>query len=745
MIKLIKSLPQYWLSRNVGLEAPMPINLTVAPSYRCNSRCYSCRAYNRSTVQELTVDEWAKVFKNIGNKVYWTTISGGEPFLYSNLVEFYYQLTKYCKPVMVNIPTNGLLTEKILDNVWQMLKISPQTKLTINVSLDHYVPEKNDDIRGVKGYYSKALETIQELLDHDEPNFTVGIHSVVSRENVQDIPEIAVNLSKILKNNAHYICFPVGTDIVSRCKVLNYENNTYRYSPYTTKIENIKIGDYVLSWNGIEKEFKRVINISHNMANQFILFKFSNGNELRCTLDHPIAVYRDNGINWVLANNIKNGDTCIQYKYVGLGRKLNRLKLRGNSLDDFYGKDKSLEMRLKISKSLIGNKRAIGNIQSEEFKNKKRCQLLNNNPMKNPDIVKKFYNNNFAKGNVRTENGMLSYSLKMKKHREEVGYLERMSNIMKDCWKNQEYIKKQILARNSKPNKLEILIGQILDNICPNEFKYNGDGRLGLYFDGIMPDFVNVNGKKKVIEVYNNYWKKRNYGSVDEYKHIRKERLNNIGFDVLFIEDKEINDLDRLKNKIISYIYNPNVEVVQVINIEYVNNYEDVYNIEVEDNNNYFANGILVHNCEIAENRVELGTMGLKIAPDYLDYARVVQFLKEFSKYQDRSIIRAFRRDYYDKVLNFLNRGEHIPCYAGYASCQITPDGYVVQCCFKYDVMGNLRGYDYDFKKLWTSQNAKNVRELVKRCYGCTLANCSYTNSLLHLPTLINVAKGLLI
>ena len=36
-----------------------------------------------------------------------------------------------------------------------------------------------------------------------------------------------------------------------------------------------------------------------------------------------------------------------------------------------------------------------------------------------------------------------------------------------------------------------------------------------------------------------------------------------------------------------------------MLRIEYLDQTEDVYDIEVEKNSNFFANGILVHNCEI--------------------------------------------------------------------------------------------------------------------------------------------------
>jgi hypothetical protein len=59
--------------------------------------------------------------------------------------------------------------------------------------------------------------------------------------------------------------------------------------------------------------------------------------------------------------------------------------------------------------------------------------------------------------------------------------------------------------------------------------------------------------------------------------------------------------------------------------------------------------------------------------------------------------------------------------------------------------MGNLRGYDYDFNGLWNSERANQIRQGVKHCSEkCPMANANYTNSLLHVPTMMNVVKGLL-
>ena len=54
------------------------------------------------------------------------------------------------------------------------------------------------------------------------------------------------------------------------------------------------------------------------------------------------------------------------------------------------------------------------------------------------------------------------------------------------------------------------------------------------------PDFVNINGEKIAIEVYNNYWKEYNYGSVNNYVTTRKKSLSKYGWNVIFIHDSQM-------------------------------------------------------------------------------------------------------------------------------------------------------------------------------------------------------------
>jgi MoaA/NifB/PqqE/SkfB family radical SAM enzyme len=148
---------------------------------------------------------------------------------------------------------------------------------------------------------------------------------------------------------------------------------------------------------------------------------------------------------------------------------------------------------------------------------------------------------------------------------------------------------------------------------------------------------------------------------------------------------------------------------------------------------------------EIAEERVELDTVGTNITPSLEDYTRAIDYLSEVVKgrkwTRTSKLTQSFRLEYYKLVKRALKeKRQVIPCYAGFASAQIAPDGDVWSCCIRAEPMGNLRKVDYDFRKIWFGDKAAKLRKSIKagKCY-CPLANASYTNMLCNLKTLTKV------
>jgi MoaA/NifB/PqqE/SkfB family radical SAM enzyme len=149
---------------------------------------------------------------------------------------------------------------------------------------------------------------------------------------------------------------------------------------------------------------------------------------------------------------------------------------------------------------------------------------------------------------------------------------------------------------------------------------------------------------------------------------------------------------------------------------------------------------------EIAEERVELDTVGMGITPPLAKYQPVIERLQASIRQAEFNgvsrITQAFRDRYYDLVKRTLvEKRQVIPCLAGIASAQIAPNGDVWTCCIRAEAVGNLREHHYDFRATWSTAKAKELRRSIKagECY-CPLANASYTNMLCHTPTLSRVA-----
>lgn len=168
----------------------LPANFTVSILYTCNSRCKTCNIWKKR-VDNLTVEEYDKIFHSVGKDPYWITISGGEPFLRKDIDEIAQVIYKHSKPGILNIPTNGLLTRRITEKVEEIVRTCPKMELVINLSLDG-VGEEHDEIRGVKGNFERSVQTWKNLkeLKKEYKNLTLGVHTVISVYNVKRIPEI---------------------------------------------------------------------------------------------------------------------------------------------------------------------------------------------------------------------------------------------------------------------------------------------------------------------------------------------------------------------------------------------------------------------------------------------------------------------------------------------------------------------------------------------------------------------------
>ena len=111
------------------------------------------------------------------------------------------------------------------------------------------------------------------------------------------------------------------------------------------------------------------------------------------------------------------------------------------------------------------------------------------------------------------------------------------------CYKASPEALKKIISRNqTTPNKEEKQFDKLLQVNFPNEWKYVGNGDFILA--GKNPDFVNMNGRKMLIELFGEYWHR------PEEEEERKKIFANYGYQTLIVWCKELRKPDKLIQKV---------------------------------------------------------------------------------------------------------------------------------------------------------------------------------------------------
>ncbi|PUB34730.1 cyclic pyranopterin monophosphate synthase subunit MoaA [Elizabethkingia sp. YR214] len=174
--------------------------LRLAVVDRCNLRCTYCMPENGLTwikQQELMTDEEmiriCSVFTVLGiDKI---RITGGEPFVRKNCIEFIEKIAQLDGLNDLSITTNGLLTDQYIP------RLKASGIKSVNLSLDTLNPERFYTITRRKSF-DKVMKTLDSLLEHQ---IRVKINAVVMEDqNIEDIISL-VTLTKELPVDVRFI------------------------------------------------------------------------------------------------------------------------------------------------------------------------------------------------------------------------------------------------------------------------------------------------------------------------------------------------------------------------------------------------------------------------------------------------------------------------------------------------------------------------------------------------------------
>jgi hypothetical protein len=116
-----------------------------------------------------------------------------------------------------------------------------------------------------------------------------------------------------------------------------------------------------------------------------------------------------------------------------------------------------------------------------------------------------------------------------------------------------------LLQHIRRPNKSEKLLDEIIQQHIPGEWSYNGDYRKKVSIGGRIPDWVNINGQRKIIELFGVFFHDPKISSfkIKPRKTVRVtvQHYRKYGYQCLIIWDYELKSPEKVIEKIRSFTF----------------------------------------------------------------------------------------------------------------------------------------------------------------------------------------------
>ncbi len=296
-----------------SLKTPKTIIFFV--TNKCNARCKHCFYWkNINQGEELSLEEIKKVIKSLKHRISTLAITGGEPFLRDDLVEICEYFCKTNKTKKINLLTNGFLTDKIYNNVKEIVE-KCNAEILVSISLDG-TKDVHDKIRGVEGLFDKTIETAKKL--KTIKGLRASFLTTISDKNIENIEKLKEFTKDI--GLAHSFQFVRGSYFSAfgiDKKILNDFNPKDASLPEIGDVEKLSqlidsfSGNSMLSkFNKLNREY--ILNILKNKKKIIKCYSgridgviYPNGDVSMCELTKPFANLKNYDYNFYRLWNSK--------------------------------------------------------------------------------------------------------------------------------------------------------------------------------------------------------------------------------------------------------------------------------------------------------------------------------------------------------------------------------------------------------------------------------------------------------
>jgi len=189
------------LYKVINKKNQLPSYFIFYPTSRCNMSCSHCFYHDslNKKFKELSLEEIDRFTKTMDPLLH-LIITGGEPYVLGHIdkiVKIFYDNTKV--PI-ISIPSNGYYKDKMVKQIANMMEWCPELVLNQMVSIDG-LHEQHEKIRGIKGCFDRALETIAALkeLQKRYNRINIGVITTFTSQNQDNFKEIIQGIYDLAK------------------------------------------------------------------------------------------------------------------------------------------------------------------------------------------------------------------------------------------------------------------------------------------------------------------------------------------------------------------------------------------------------------------------------------------------------------------------------------------------------------------------------------------------------------------
>jgi MoaA/NifB/PqqE/SkfB family radical SAM enzyme len=282
---------------------PRPHAAHLILTYKCNLKCEACPSWEVTEHNDLSTEEWLGVFEQL-KSLDVVKVLGGEPLIRKDIVELLTGIRDIIDPYMLQLTTNGMMTQRTLD----VLRAVAWPGLQLRISVDG-LERTHDWMRGVKGSWKKVTKTVREVAAlREEYGFKFGINFALTDRSIQELDEMIAFSEEMGADLIPGICvdpFLIGatppeqggeqkviliTDKEAVLKALNDQRvGTRRELPGLDHLLSKR-----LAANTFEQQLTGETSAFPCRELRDLLYLLPNGNVVRCGMDHePIGNLRE--------------------------------------------------------------------------------------------------------------------------------------------------------------------------------------------------------------------------------------------------------------------------------------------------------------------------------------------------------------------------------------------------------------------------------------------------------------------